>query len=76
MEGQTEWGGDRSGKEGPLCQLTLLEAGSLKAAAPAATAAHSGEQAGRLIQDLQAGEQVGWSPAETSLPQAIMQSDK
>lgn len=58
-----------------LCQLTLLEAGSLKAAAPA-TAAHSGEQAGRLIQDLQAGEQVGWSPAETSLPQAIMQSDE
>lgn len=63
------------GRKG-LCQLTLLEAGSLKAAAPAATAAHSGEQAGRLIQDLQAGEQVGWSPAETSLPQAIMQSDK
>lgn len=74
MEGQTEWGVTVQGGKG-LCQLTLLEAGSLKAAAPA-TAVHSGEQAGRLIQDLQAGEQVGWSPAEMSLPQAIMQSDE
>ena len=41
----------------------LLKTGSLKAAAG-------------WIQDLQAGEQVGKSPAEMSLPQAIMQSDK
>lgn len=75
MEGQTEWGVTVQGGKG-LCQLTLLETASLKAAAPAATTAHSGEQAGRLIQDLQAGEQVGWSPAEMFLPQAIMQSDK